>query len=295
LKSVYFAGSVRSSMRVHPSSHRQVSGIATIVVLLLPAVLASLCLGDSTPADRMDSWVPVDEALRILWTGTPAEKRAVAENAYFNLEPLFATDAGNSDRDARRTLESLRSLIRTETDDFITYRLLNELADHDDEILTPLFLDALKSRSPNLRSSAIHWFSEHTDLEALPEMEYAWRHEDRPWVRANLMIALVRHGSRDDTEAFLDLARGKDASLATSAIRALTLIGDPEVVPFLIRPRLPLECRPHGPRRSGALARFPRRTRCRPRGEPFAPRRFPAARRRDSGALRRSGGRGTDL
>src|SRR5437773_681273 len=222
-------------MHVHPSSHTQVSRVATIIILLLPAVLASLCLGDSTPADRVGSWVPVDAALRVLWTGTPSEKRAVAENAYFDFEPLLATETGKADRDVQRILESLRSLIRTEMDDFITYRLLNELADRDDEVLTPLFLDALKSRSPNLRSSAIHWFSEHTVLEALPELEYAWRHEDRPWVRADLMIALVRDGSRDDTEAFLDLARGKDASLATSAIRALTIIGDPQVIPFLAR------------------------------------------------------------
>ena len=47
------------------------------------------------------------------------------------------------------------------------------------------------------------------------------------------MLALVKQGSRECSEDFPALARGKDARLATAAIRALTALGDPEVIPFL--------------------------------------------------------------
>ncbi len=176
----------------------------------------------------------MEEALGILWTGDPAAKREVADDAYFRFGPLFGPHPGD-DEDVARILSSLASLIRSEKDDFISYRLLSELSDRDGEILTPLFLEALKSRSANLRGRAIHWFAGHTNPGAVPELEFDWRHEERPWVRKDLMIALVRHGSRDNSGEFLDLARGKDATLATAAIRALTLIGDPRVIPFLVR------------------------------------------------------------
>src|SRR5207249_1776915 len=58
---------------------------------------------------------------------------------------------------------------------------------------------------------------------------------ERIRIRSSLMIALVKNGSRNDIDDFLDLARGKDPALAAAAIRALTLIGDPRAVPFLAK------------------------------------------------------------
>jgi len=221
-------------MRIRPSSTHRCCAIARLGAPLL-LLLPFLCLGDQAPAEPGDPWASVDAALRTLWTGTPSGKRVVAENAYFAFGPLFGSDQESSDEHAPRTLASLRSFLRSGMDDFVSYRLLSELADREDEILTPLFVDVLKSPSPNLRAAAIHWFSGHAAPDALPDLEDRFRHEDRPWVKADLMIALVRNGSREDARDFLDLARGKDATLALAAIRALTMLGDPEVVPFLAK------------------------------------------------------------
>jgi len=203
--------------------------------LLLFATLAPPSLETSLASEPEPTWDSMESALRILWTGDSPEKRTAADLASIEFEALFEPHPDHDDEDVRRILTALRSLIRSEKDDFVSYRLLGSLGKHDDEILTPLFVEALKSPSPNLRSCGIHWFAGHTDPEARPELEQSWRHEERPWVRASLMIALVKNGSRNDSEDFLELARGKDHALAAAAIRALTLIGDPQVVPFLAK------------------------------------------------------------
>ncbi len=222
-------------MRTLPRNHGPRPMLALVGVLLL---FVSLALSPPATPDDNESeerWVSMELALRTLWTGDPAAKRATADDASHEFGPLFEAHPGRDDEAVARILAGLQSLIRTETDDFVSYRLLSALGNFDEESLTALFLEALKSRSPNLRSCGIHWFAEHTDPEALPELEASWRHEERPWVRESLMIALVENGSRNDTDDFLDLARGKDPVLAAAAFRALTRIGDPRVVPFLAK------------------------------------------------------------
>jgi len=205
--------------------------------LLVVAVLAAAPPAPAAddPAEEEGERVAMRKALRILWTGDPAAKREIAESASNSFWPLFGTGPEDGDEEARRALGSLISLIRTERDDFITYRLLRELAFYDIENLTPLYLEALKSRSPNLQWAGVEWLAAHKNPDALSELEDAWRHEERPWVRATLMLALVKQGSREYSGDFLELARGKDVRLATAAIRALTALGDPEVIPFLAK------------------------------------------------------------
>jgi HEAT repeat protein len=222
-------------MRSLLDTRRQSSAAAPIAALLLFATLVPPSRADSTEATPVDAWASMELALRDLWTGDPAAQRKVAGDSFFLFGPLFEDHPGHDDADVARILTSLRSLNRSERDDFISYRLLGGLAERDEEIFSPLFLDALESPSPNLRWLGIRWFADHADPDALAELEYAWRHEERPWVKADLMIALVRQGSRDDSRDFLDLARGKDPSLAVAAIRALTMIGNPEVIPFLVK------------------------------------------------------------
>ena len=222
-------------MATNSRNRRWSRAAGSIGALLLSAALARPCQAEPEEDPEDNEWAEMEQALRVLWTGDPAARREVADDAYSLFDPLFESESGGDDAGTTRILSSLKSLARSERDDFITYRLLGELAGRDGKILMPLFLDALKSPSPNLRWRGIQWFAQNPDATVLSELEYLFRHEDRPWVKADLMLALARHGSRDDSRDFLDLARGKDSTLALAAIRALTMIGDPEVIPFLVR------------------------------------------------------------
>ena len=222
-------------MRTLPKNHgpRPMPALVGALLFFVSLTLSSPAIPDDNDSEKR--WASMELALRTLWTGDPAAKREIADEALLEFGPLFGAHPGHDDEAVARILAGLQSLIRTETDDFVSYRLLSALGNFDEDSLTALFLEALKSRSPNLRSCGIDWFAEHTDPEALPELEASWRHEERPWVRSSLMIALVKNGSRNDIDDFLDLARGKDPALAAAAIRALTLIGDPRAVPFLAK------------------------------------------------------------
>lgn len=214
-----------------PTHHRAVLAavsIGSLILLAIPASSSALFAADA----EEDDWTLMEKALRTLATGDPAAKRDVAEEAEDAFDVL-SYDSDHDEEDVARVIASLRSLVRVERDDWISYRLLSGLAEIKMDSLQPLFLDALKDPSPNLRWCGARWFSEHIDPEVLPDLDDAWRHEERPWVQADLMIALVRHGSRDRSDEFLRLARGKDAGLANAAVRALTLIGDPQVIPLL--------------------------------------------------------------
>jgi len=131
-------------------------------VLIEAALLLISCGSCPAAGDEPDDpWVETHAALRVLWTGAPAERRIAADGAFATFFPLFEHHEGGSGDEVPRTLASLRSLIRSETDDLISYRLLEELGIYDEDELTPLFLDALKSRSPNLRWIGIRWFARH--------------------------------------------------------------------------------------------------------------------------------------
>ncbi|HEU4400870.1 MAG TPA: HEAT repeat domain-containing protein, partial [Candidatus Polarisedimenticolia bacterium] len=137
----------------------------------------------------------------------------------------------------RPVVESLRDLLRAESDDWLTNRLLDSLLLYDFQVLSPLFLDALEDRSPNVRWQAIKWFGDgdHRDPEARPALEEAWRRETRPWIRAALVTALANQGSTEQSGDFLRLAASDDLLLATAAIEALGTLHDPEAIPVLAK------------------------------------------------------------
>src|SRR5213594_3907382 len=128
----------------------------TGLLLVLAAAPPAMVAEDS---EEENDRAAMRKALRVLWTGDPAAKREIAESAFGSFWPLYEFDPSGDDAEARRALGSLISLIRTERDDFITYRLLGQLAQYNGENLTPLYLEALKSRSPNLRWSGVEWFA----------------------------------------------------------------------------------------------------------------------------------------
>src|SRR5688572_8698134 len=112
-------------MPTTPARRKAVSTAASIDTLILLSTPASP--GTATSIVE-DDWTLMEYALDILATGDPAARRDVAEDA----EDVFDVLVYDSDHDAEdvaRVIASLRSLLRLERDDWISYRLLGGLAE----------------------------------------------------------------------------------------------------------------------------------------------------------------------
>src|SRR2546425_914860 len=214
--------------------HPRRTSLALMSFLLAAAVSDVRLPSFAGPDDQGDAWKQMLGYLRIMSTGEPAQKRSFAGEASRRLLPLFGPHDGHDEEDVQVIFDEVRDLLRVEADDFVTWTMLNDLSFRDDGRLEPLFLDALRDVSPNLKWSGIKWFSGNTCSEAVPDLESAWRHEERPWVRRDLIAALARQGRSDHLEEFISIARGKDPDLAEAAIEALSGLKDSRTLPVIV-------------------------------------------------------------
>jgi len=209
---------------------------------LTAALLASFILGNGCFAtsiaseaddDEEDQRLELREALQTLWTGRPEQKRELAEETLSWSEYLRSADG--EDEDVIHAVEWLRTIVRTEKDDWIVNRLLEYLIAVFNPALDSLYREALKSSSPNARWHAVEWFQSRPDPGVVPLFEELWRSEGRPWARKDLMEALAENGSHKFVKDFRDLAGGKDVSLALAGIEALRTLGNEEFVADLAK------------------------------------------------------------
>ena len=209
---------------------------------LTAGLLSALVSWSTVPAIREvdDATEPGDESfdemegvLRVLWSGRPEQKREVVEEVYGRFDSL--QEAKGEDKLARHAVEWLQTILRTEADEWILNRLLQNLLPITNAALNPLYLDALKSSSPNERWRAFQWFGEQQDPEALPLLESLWRSEERPWARGDLTGALAKNGSLEHLDDFRKMAAGDDPYLASAAIQALSDLHDEAATTVLAR------------------------------------------------------------
>lgn len=173
------------------------------------------------------------DALEILLRGDPASRREAVEDVGSIFQ--FLNGIPCQDTTFREILGALERILRTERDDWIASRLLQNLGDLDTDCLNPLYLQALKSRSPNVLWRAIQWFANHEDPEAVPYLEHAWRLEKRPWVRIDLLGALAENPAPGLASDLLDVAERGSPSLSRAAFEAIQTLGDPGTIPDLAR------------------------------------------------------------
>src|SRR6266581_2454881 len=188
----------------------------------------------SAPSDEY-SWDRMEAAIQNLRTDDNEVKRDIAQDAYQTFAPLFDLPPGRDEMDARRVVDDLRHWVRVEKDEWISTSLLRDLDLREDEVLDPLFADALSSQSPNLRWAGIRWFKWREDGDVLATLEDLWPHEDRPWVQADLIAALALRGSMRRIDDFLDLTASDDPALAQAAIEVVGGLMEPRAVPVLTR------------------------------------------------------------
>jgi HEAT repeat protein len=204
-----------------------------LVAWLAVATLAAPTVCQSAPADEY-AWDRMDAALFHLRKDDSEVKRDIAEDAFQIFAPLFDLPPGHDRRDAQYVVDDLRHWIGTERDEWCSTRLLRSLGRREGAVLDPLYGDALRSFSPNLRWEGVRWFRDHRNTGALPDLERVWAGEDRPWVQVDLLAVLASHGSDRYFEEFLHLTQSDDPDLATAALRALGTLGDARAVPALL-------------------------------------------------------------
>ena len=207
----------------------------TLISLLIAVTISQdRLVSMAAPGDEGDPWKQMIGYLFILRTGEPGQKRYFAGEASLRLAPLFGLHKGHDEEEVQVILDEVRDLVRLEKDDFVSWNVLNDLSSRNDMRLTVLFLDALRDVSPNLRWAGIKWFSENASSEAVQDLEFAWRQEERAWVRIDLMAALARQGRAGHLEEFISIARGEDPDLSEAAIEALSVLRDSRAVPAIV-------------------------------------------------------------
>lgn len=211
---------------------------ASLMFILFLVSVASPDIRPSSLAsrgDEQDPWTAMLDYLQVMHTGDPAQKRRAADDTYERLAPLFEEHQDRDQDEIQALLDEVHDIVRLEKDDFVSWTMLHDLAIRFDERLAPIFLDALRDASPNLQWSGIKWFRWNPGPEAVEDLQFAWRHEERHWVRSDLIAALAEHGCYEHVEEFASIAQGNDPVLAEAAIGALSRLKDVRGLPAVVR------------------------------------------------------------
>ncbi|HEX9427985.1 MAG TPA: HEAT repeat domain-containing protein [Candidatus Polarisedimenticolia bacterium] len=194
----------------------------------------SFTLDDSVRVDDDSDWARMMAGLDHLQNGAPREARKVADEADGLFAPL-EFPAAQHEGDVNAVVDALRQVIRLDADDWVTTRLLSTLSTKEWVSLERIFREALDSSSVNVRRQGIRWYMDHKDPDALPVLEDALRHEERPWVLSDLIEALANQGAPGHLEDFMKAAKSDDPGIAFAGIRALGRLADAGAIPLLAK------------------------------------------------------------
>src|SRR2546422_132673 len=140
--------------------------ISRLILAMVPAFLALLpssSLATATVSDPDDNWSRMESFLRILWSGDTGAKRKAASNSFGNFTPLFFSESERGEKAVLNVVQSLQSFLRTEEDDWIEVNVLKGLMFSRNPLVEPLFVDALRDSSPNIRWDGVRWFARRTN------------------------------------------------------------------------------------------------------------------------------------
>ena len=166
----------------------------------------------------------VREKIELLWSGSREERLEIAHNVAPHFVPLATAPTPEARETAIEVIKALSQYVSAEKDDWVTSRLLRGLAFFDNELLHPLFRDALDHPSPNVRWAALWHFVAHADPAAVAAVERLWSDEARPWIRVDLTLALTCQGSGIHVDDLLDFAESENPVLQQAATLSLSAI-----------------------------------------------------------------------
>ena len=220
-------------MSRRPRSPRHAWPILLAIIAALSSWNAVACLSEIVN-DR-ETRLEMEEILRTLWNGTPDQRLGAARRSHLIAE-LVRHEPPDADlMTTEEVVASLQRLVALSSDDYLLSRVLGALtrSSLQGSPLTPVFLDALRYHSPNVRVHGVRFFRYAGDDDAKALLEEIWPVDRERWFRSDLMSALVRQGSTRYLDDFVELARSEDVKTVISAIQPLGEEGGDEATAAL--------------------------------------------------------------
>ncbi|MDX1388680.1 MAG: hypothetical protein R3344_05795 [Acidobacteriota bacterium] len=210
-----------------PRRLRRIAGVGLVAM-----AFGTLIPCPSGPRNDRETRLIMESNLRQLWSGTPEQRVEAAERAGLIVAMLESEPPDPDLMSSDEIVAGLTNVVAMEPDDFVLSRLINTLVRsvYAESPLASIFLDALRHHSPNVRGQAVRHFTfagTQTE-EARPVLEKMWRGDRDRWYRADLMVALARHGSTRFLGDFIELAGSGDEEATIDAVRALAELDLPE-------------------------------------------------------------------
>jgi hypothetical protein len=164
----------RAPVEAHPRAAMHASPVhAPVLAAILVLCLAPHTAGASQASHRTEP--PVSRLMDALRNGDLHSRRDAAVHAY-EWAGRIEQSRQRSEEEARRTvLEPLRALLNSEADTWTLSILLEGLVQDRSGFLMPLYRDALRSPSADVRWRAYRYFSAHEAPDTRPIGRASWR------------------------------------------------------------------------------------------------------------------------
>jgi len=201
------------------NSFRPLCTFALVVASWLPLASGVCRACPRIVYDADEEILEANELLDGLYRGSRLEALDVIRSR--DPRGLLRMNREDREEDVQRFLVALRLWASTTADDFLVYRVLDGLRHHDLR-LTDLYLDALGHTSPSVRRTAVRWLAGNRVARSRARLEAMWRAEGRPWMRAELALALGCQDLETHLDKVLELSRSNETSPVAAALDLLS-------------------------------------------------------------------------
>ena len=199
--------------------------------LIMGCCFGALSVQASRAADS-EACDDLMDALRRLTTGSFEEQWALLDEELPGIGKLSdMPDEFLPCRDA--ALHAIFRFLRTERDERVVCRVMDQINWDDDGPLRAYVTKALSDDSPNVRRRAAGAIAAMQANQPVAELSRLWRAETRPWVRSTVAVALGNAGVGSVLGDFHAHIRTGDLVLGFASLTAVTKLYNPRSVPVL--------------------------------------------------------------
>jgi len=209
--------------------------IALVLVLGSISEPARACPRVYSEEEISENLDEVAEQLELLWSGTTAERRAIAADAWPRFRPWQEPVPAEDRPHLAEQVETLRLWIRAEPEVELVAAVLRQVARFGLPELAPVFRELLDHPSPNLRWVAAGHFAAFRDPSAGHALSDRWRAESVERIRIDLALALACHGNADPAVTWRTWLDDDRPAFAEAALRSLAAVRDEGALAAVLR------------------------------------------------------------